>query len=200
MDFVEKYWPSLVGILVMAIVVPVLWPSSDPPPPPPPMGIQAEERSEEPEVGISRSIAPEDRLPEGVSKSDVDLTSIGQPQRTQMVETVVAFPIEPAAEEMKTYDQDDPEVKAALQEVDIQIYQADWCGVCERARLFFETNNLPYRGHDIESDSSIKERMRRLSGGTSVPVILIDGEVLRGFSEASVESALTAAVKRRIEG
>jgi glutaredoxin len=204
MDFVEKYWPSLIGLVAMIIAVPLLWPSDDGPPSGIVRGgdvegdIEVEAEPDRSAQAPARLEDPRDRLPEGVSVSKVDLSAVEEPEHTRLIETVEAFPLEGSTEQ-KTYDQDDPEVKAALSEVKIELYQANECETCDEARRFFETNNLSFLSHDIDSDSFVKERMRRLSGETSAPVILIDGQVVRGFSPASVESALTAAVKRRVE-
>ena len=78
------------------------------------------------------------------------------------------------------------------------MYEADWCGVCRQARAFFEHNGISYTSRDVDADPNVKEKARRLSGNTSIPVIVIDGKVMQGFSEEAVQSALTSAVKSRV--
>ena len=64
---------------------------------------------------------------------------------------------------------------------DVILYATDWCRYCRQARAFMQKNNIPYYEYDIEKSTRGKDEYDRLGGG-GVPLILINGEVIRGYS------------------
>ncbi|HEY3235945.1 MAG TPA: glutaredoxin family protein [Polyangiaceae bacterium] len=64
----------------------------------------------------------------------------------------------------------------------------------------FRAENCPsYRERDIDRDQEARVELKRRTGGSSIPTLEIDGELLQpGFSEQSVERALLASVERRL--
>lgn len=99
----------------------------------------------------------------------------------------------------KEFTQDSPEVKGALSQVSIELYGTNDCVHCEAAREFMKANQLRFVDHDVEADPMKLETARRLSGKDGVPVIVIDGKVLRGFSQGAFQAALTDAVRVRVQ-
>ena len=63
----------------------------------------------------------------------------------------------------------------------VVMYGASWCGVCRRARRFFQDQGIPFQEHDIEQDKSAKREFDRMKG-TGVPIILVGGKRMNGFS------------------
>lgn len=191
----EKYWPSLVGALVLLVAGFFLWPRPEParvqvaPEPTTNQltGVQENQEEEEASGESSQREPRKDKAPETGGE-------------VQLIETVVAVPLEGTAPPVKEWNQDDPEVKAALSELEIEMFETQSCPHCEAAREFFSQNNISYKGHDIESDSWVRETLRRRAGVTSVPVIFIDGRMIRGFSVEKVQNVLTEALKKRLEG
>jgi hypothetical protein len=49
--------------------------------------------------------------------------------------------------------------------------------------------------YNIDKDKDKKDEMRRRSGGTSIPVIDVDGRVLRGFSPEAIRAALDQSAR-----
>jgi glutaredoxin len=91
------------------------------------------------------------------------------------------------------------EVTAALRSTPIVMFSTSWCGVCQRARAFFDTNGLRYTERDVDIDAAANAELRRLTGKGSVPAFLVDGKLVGpGFSEASLKHALVASVERRL--
>jgi glutaredoxin len=79
------------------------------------------------------------------------------------------------------------------------MFSTSWCGVCQRARAFFDTNGLRYTERDVDIDAAANAELRRLTGKGSVPAFLVDGKLVGpGFSEASLKHALVASVERRL--
>jgi len=90
-------------------------------------------------------------------------------------------------------------IDAALRSTRIEMFAAEWCGVCRRARAFLVANGLRYRERDIDRDPAARDELRRRSGKTAVPTFEIEGELLpAGFSEAELTRAMVASVERRL--
>ena len=88
----------------------------------------------------------------------------------------------------------DPQVNSvsrpAPQTTDTQqvvIYTAAWCGVCRQAKAYFRNNGIAYREYDIEKSRQGRLDYQRLKG-TGVPIILVGGQRLDGFSPARFEA------------
>ena len=65
----------------------------------------------------------------------------------------------------------------------VVMYSTSWCGYCKKARSYFAENNIKFRDYDIEKDRFAKSRYDRM-GGQGVPVILVGGKRMNGFSAA----------------
>lgn len=65
----------------------------------------------------------------------------------------------------------------------VEMYATSWCGYCRKARQHFAREGITYTEYDIEKDASANARHKAM-GGRGVPVILVDGRKMNGFSEA----------------
>lgn len=72
----------------------------------------------------------------------------------------------------------------------VELFTTGWCGVCKRARAFLAKLGVPYVDYDVEKDEEAAARLRKNNPRGSVPMAIINGRVLIGFSEAEYESAL----------
>ena len=70
--------------------------------------------------------------------------------------------------------------KAYLKRPSVVMYSAVWCGVCKRARQFFQANNIPFSEYDVETSVRGKNDFARLKD-RGVPVILIGKKRMNGF-------------------
>ena len=68
----------------------------------------------------------------------------------------------------------------------VTMYSAEWCGVCKRAKRYFEEHKVRYTEKDIDKSKSANAEFRKL-GGRGVPLILVGRKRLSGFSVASFE-------------
>jgi len=66
------------------------------------------------------------------------------------------------------------------------MYSAAWCGICKKAKKYFNKNNISYIEYDIDKDKAAKKRHKAM-GATGVPVIFIGDSRMNGFSAASFE-------------
>jgi len=77
----------------------------------------------------------------------------------------------------------------SLRNSDVVLYYADWCGFCKKAKRWFDERNVRYDLRDIDV-SPYGDELAEVSGGKSVPVLMIGGEVVRGFNPSAYERAL----------
>ena len=68
----------------------------------------------------------------------------------------------------------------------IVIYKTNWCGACQQAIDFLESEKLKFKDFDIEADEEAKRRMMAMlsSNGMQfrgVPVIAVNGKAISGF-------------------
>lgn len=62
------------------------------------------------------------------------------------------------------------------------MYSAPWCGVCTRAKRFFQARGIPFRELDVEKNQMARRDLERMNA-RGVPVILVGGKRMNGFSE-----------------
>lgn len=71
------------------------------------------------------------------------------------------------------------------------MYTTSWCGYCRKARNYFRKNGIPFIDKDIEEDAAAqREMIAKVGGRSGVPVIDIDGIIIRGFNVRAIEQAL----------
>jgi len=62
------------------------------------------------------------------------------------------------------------------------IYTSAYCPYCVRAKQLLDSKQANYQEIDV-SDRSLRPKMTELTGGTTVPQIIIDGQALGGCDE-----------------
>ena len=65
----------------------------------------------------------------------------------------------------------------------VQMYTTTWCGYCVRAKALLDSKQIPYEEIHLEDDAGFRERLHELTGGWTVPQILIDGKPIGGYTE-----------------
>jgi len=71
----------------------------------------------------------------------------------------------------------------------VVLYSQGYCEFSEMVRLHLESRGQPYTEKDVDVDAAARQEMIDL-GGTATPVTVIDGEVVIGFDEASIDQLL----------
>lgn len=72
----------------------------------------------------------------------------------------------------------------------VELYVTSWCGWCKKAKAFFVSRGISYEAYDIEKDKEAALRHKKLNRRGGVPVAVINGKKILGYSEAAYESAL----------
>jgi glutaredoxin 3 len=65
----------------------------------------------------------------------------------------------------------------------IRVYSTRWCGYCVRARTLLENKGIEYEEISLDDDPAFRQRLFDLTGGWTVPQILIDGRPIGGYTE-----------------
>lgn len=196
MEFLERFWPGLLGALLAGFFGYKLL-SGSPQAPQRPLNPQptVERRPsilEDEDAGWEES--PEERAArlEPPDEPSLEFRLIEKPIAIKRPDPV-----------LRTFTEESPEVKEALSQVDIEILAAPESSAARAAAAYFEHNGLDYAARD-GGDAMVQERARRLSGtravGQEVPtVVVVDGQPLANPSDAKLQKALQAAVRRRVE-
>ena len=89
-------------------------------------------------------------------------------------------PLSPAAEPRERH-----EVAAT-----VDLYVTSWCGYCRKAREFLRARGVPFTEYDIEQDADAARRKQEIDPRPGVPLAVINGQVILGFSASTYERAL----------
>lgn len=68
----------------------------------------------------------------------------------------------------------------------VVMYSAEWCGVCKRAKAYFQKNKIPFTEHDIDKSEKARKDYEKLNG-RGVPIILVGKQRMNGFSASRFE-------------
>ena len=63
----------------------------------------------------------------------------------------------------------------------IKIYTTNWCSFCVMAKRYFDEQEMSYEEINIEEEGISREELQKVTGGMSVPQIVIDDEVIGGY-------------------
>ncbi len=65
----------------------------------------------------------------------------------------------------------------------VQVYSTRWCGYCVRAKALLESRGIEYEELSLDGDPAFRRKLFDLTGGWTVPQILIDGRPIGGYTE-----------------
>jgi glutaredoxin 3 len=65
----------------------------------------------------------------------------------------------------------------------IQMYSTRWCGYCVRAKTLLASKGIEYDEISLDDDPGFRQKLFDLTGGWTVPQILIDGKPIGGYAE-----------------
>jgi glutaredoxin-like YruB-family protein len=82
------------------------------------------------------------------------------------------------------------EESEAVAKPSVEIYETEWCGYCKKAKKFFRSRGIDFVAYDIEKDPEAARRMRSMTSRNAVPLVVINGQPIQGYSEAAYAQAL----------
>ena len=65
----------------------------------------------------------------------------------------------------------------------IRMYTTRWCGYCVRAKALLDARGLDYEEIDLGEDPGFRATLNELTGGWTVPQIVIDDRPIGGYTE-----------------
>jgi glutaredoxin len=84
------------------------------------------------------------------------------------------------------------ELRQVVQRYPVTLYTSDSCDPCNMARTFLTTRGVPFSERTIKSNEDI-DAMKSLSGQTSLPLLTIGSQQLKGFEDGAWSQYLSAA-------
>ena len=63
------------------------------------------------------------------------------------------------------------------------MYTTEWCGYCVRAKAFLDARQIAYEEIHLDDDPAFRQHLLDLTGGWTVPQILVDGQPIGGYDE-----------------
>lgn len=63
------------------------------------------------------------------------------------------------------------------------MYTTRWCGYCVRAKTLLDSHGLVYEEIALDDDPAFRQTIFDLTGGWTVPQVLIDGTPIGGYTE-----------------
>jgi glutaredoxin 3 len=63
------------------------------------------------------------------------------------------------------------------------MYTTTWCGYCVRAKHLLESKGVEYEEINLDDDPGFRQKLLDLTGGWTVPQILVDGRPIGGYTE-----------------
>ena len=65
----------------------------------------------------------------------------------------------------------------------VTIYSSDLCGFCFRAKRLLESKQVTYEEINVDGNMEKRREMMTITGGRTVPQIIINGQSLGGCDE-----------------
>lgn len=76
---------------------------------------------------------------------------------------------------------------SAAERAEVILYMTDWCGWCRKTRALLQEIGADFEEVDIEKSAEGREEYEKKSGGGSgIPLLDIDGTIVRGYDEARI--------------
>ena len=72
---------------------------------------------------------------------------------------------------------------------EVVLYATDWCGYCRQTRVFLAEKGIAYTEFDIEKSAEGARQYKAL-GVRGVPVLDVNGTIVRGYDPKAILAAL----------
>jgi glutaredoxin len=84
-------------------------------------------------------------------------------------------------------------LQQAVENFPVELYTSDACkDTCAQARALLDKRGVPYKEYTVVDQADI-DNLKKLSGGSSVPVLTVGKEVYKGFEPGIFKTALDTA-------
>jgi glutaredoxin len=72
----------------------------------------------------------------------------------------------------------------------VVVYTTSWCGWCRKTLAWLDREGVDYVNKDIEADPDHREELIRKAGRASIPVVDVDGTLIRGYDPGRMEALI----------
>jgi len=81
--------------------------------------------------------------------------------------------------------------KRAYGDIRVIMYMTSWCPYCKQAKDYINSLGVRLTEYDIEKDKDKDaEMLRKSGGGKGVPLIDIEGSIIRGYSPSDIKAVI----------
>jgi glutaredoxin len=85
--------------------------------------------------------------------------------------------------------------KGGNRNVKVILYMTDWCPYCRKAREYLQSLKVDLVEYNVEKDRQ-KAVEFKSKGGSGVPLIDVEGIVIKGYNQESIQSAVEEKRRR----
>jgi len=72
----------------------------------------------------------------------------------------------------------------------VDLYVTSWCPYSQQALAYFKAKGVPFTVYDVEKDPDARRRQKEVNPTGSVPTVVINGTVLRGYNPGKFDKLL----------
>jgi glutaredoxin len=72
----------------------------------------------------------------------------------------------------------------------VDLYVTSWCPVCGKARAYLQQQGISFNEYDVEKDADAARRRKEIEPSGRVPLAVINGRTILGFSPELYRQAL----------
>jgi glutaredoxin-like YruB-family protein len=76
---------------------------------------------------------------------------------------------------------------------EVVVYTTSWCGWCRKTVAYLTEQGVAFENRDIEAEEMWREELLEKTGSTSIPVVEIDGQIIRGYDPARMAQLLRSS-------
>lgn len=110
-------------------------------------------------------------------------------EKAGRIEVERSFPA-PREQAARPATRERPAMPARAARPEVVVYTTSWCGWCRKTLAFLDERGVDYVNKDIEANEWHRDELIRKTGRTSIPVVEIDGQLIRGYNAARMEELL----------
>jgi glutaredoxin-like YruB-family protein len=78
-----------------------------------------------------------------------------------------------------------------VRDIKVVMYMTSWCPYCKKAKDYINSQGVSLIEYDIERDRNAEDEMVKKTGGShGVPVVDVEGIIIRGYSAEAISSAI----------
>lgn len=76
--------------------------------------------------------------------------------------------------------------------MNVKVYSTPTCPWCTMAKQYLQSKNVAYSDLDVSKDRNAAAEMIQKSGQRGVPVLDIDGNIIVGFDQKTIDKLISA--------